>query len=47
MRRPGALVMVTHDEGALRSLRADRVLSLPDADEDLWREEYLERVAPV
>lgn len=44
---PGALVMVTHDEGALRALRPDRVLSLPDADEDLWREEYLERVAPV
>lgn len=42
---PGAIVMVTHDEGALRALRPDRVLMLPDADEDLWSEEYLELVA--
>ncbi|MEU0036689.1 ABC-F family ATP-binding cassette domain-containing protein [Streptomyces sp. NPDC006333] len=42
---PGAIVMVTHDEGALRALRPDRVLLLPDADEDLWSEEYLELVA--
>ncbi|WP_415937646.1 ABC-F family ATP-binding cassette domain-containing protein [Streptomyces sp. 039-1] len=42
---PGALVMVTHDEGALDALRPDRVLLLPDADEDLWSEEYRELVA--
>ncbi|MCX4579330.1 ATP-binding cassette domain-containing protein [Streptomyces sp. NBC_01571] len=42
---PGAIVMVTHDEGALRALRPDRVLLLPDADEDLWSEEYLGLVA--
>nr|WSY49681.1 ATP-binding cassette domain-containing protein [Streptomyces sp. NBC_00886] len=42
---PGAIVMVTHDEGALRALRPDRVLLLPDADEDLWSEEYLALVS--
>ncbi|MEV5438464.1 ABC-F family ATP-binding cassette domain-containing protein [Streptomyces sp. NPDC052682] len=42
---PGAIVMVTHDEGALKALRPDRVLLLPDADEDLWSEEYLELVS--
>ena len=41
---PGAIVMVTHDEGAIEALRPDRVLLLPDADEDLWSEEYLELV---
>ncbi|MFI0739396.1 ABC-F family ATP-binding cassette domain-containing protein [Streptomyces sp. NPDC021100] len=42
---PGAVVMVTHDEGAIDALRPDRVLLLPDADEDLWSEEYRELVA--
>ncbi|MDN0198808.1 ABC-F family ATP-binding cassette domain-containing protein [Streptomyces sp. S.PNR 29] len=42
---PGAIVMVTHDEGAIEALRPDRVLLLPDADEDLWSEEYLELVS--
>ncbi|KRC62039.1 ABC transporter [Agromyces sp. Root81] len=42
---PGAVVMVTHDEQALDALRPDRVLLLPDADEDLWRESYRELVA--
>ncbi|MFJ8299803.1 ABC-F family ATP-binding cassette domain-containing protein [Streptomyces sp. NPDC094447] len=37
---PGAIVMVTHDEQALDALRPERVLLLPDADEDLWSEEY-------
>ncbi|MEU3958665.1 ABC-F family ATP-binding cassette domain-containing protein [Streptomyces buecherae] len=41
---PGAIVMVTHDEGAIAALRPDRVLLLPDADEDLWNEEYLKLV---
>ncbi|NUP14809.1 MAG: ABC-F family ATP-binding cassette domain-containing protein [Streptomyces sp.] len=43
---PGAIVMVTHDEGAIEALRPDRVLLLPEADEDLWSEEYLELVSP-
>ncbi|MFG3281296.1 ABC-F family ATP-binding cassette domain-containing protein [Streptomyces sp. NPDC048111] len=42
---PGAIVMVTHDEGALDALRPDRVLLLPDADDDLWSDEYRELVA--
>ncbi len=41
---PGAIVMVTHDEGAIDALRPDRVLLLPDADEDLWDEEYRDLV---
>ncbi|MFG2643854.1 ABC-F family ATP-binding cassette domain-containing protein [Streptomyces sp. NPDC048370] len=42
---PGAIVMVTHDEGAIDALRPDRVLLLPDGDEDLWSEEYRDLVA--
>ncbi|OMI36633.1 ABC-F family ATP-binding cassette domain-containing protein [Streptomyces sparsogenes] len=42
---PGAIVMVTHDEGAIDALRPDRVLILPDADEDLWSEDYRDLVA--
>ncbi|GGX37657.1 ABC-F family ATP-binding cassette domain-containing protein [Streptomyces noursei] len=42
---PGAIVMVTHDAGAIDALRPDRVLLLPDADEDLWSEEYRDLVA--
>ncbi|MGW3208112.1 ABC-F family ATP-binding cassette domain-containing protein [Streptomyces sp. NPDC001135] len=42
---PGAIVMVTHDEGALDALRPDRVLLLPDADDDLWSEDYRSLVA--
>ncbi|MGV1004710.1 MAG: ABC-F family ATP-binding cassette domain-containing protein [Candidatus Nanopelagicales bacterium] len=40
----GAVVLVTHDEGAVRALDPQRVLLLPDADEDLWRPDYLELV---
>ncbi|MEU4195269.1 ABC-F family ATP-binding cassette domain-containing protein [Kribbella sp. NPDC026611] len=42
---PGAIVMVTHDEGAIEALRPDRVLILPDATEDLWSDEYLDLVS--
>ncbi|MEU2711409.1 ABC-F family ATP-binding cassette domain-containing protein [Streptomyces sp. NPDC007205] len=42
---PGAIVMVTHDEGALDALRPDRVLLLPDADDELWSEDYRALVA--
>jgi len=41
----GAVVLVTHDEGAVEALHPDRVLLLPDGDEDLWGPEYLELVA--
>ncbi|WP_174722000.1 ABC-F family ATP-binding cassette domain-containing protein [Actinomyces qiguomingii] len=40
----GAVVLVTHDEGAVKALDPDRVLLLPDGDEDLWSEDYLELV---
>ncbi|MQS17819.1 ABC-F family ATP-binding cassette domain-containing protein [Streptomyces kaniharaensis] len=41
---PGAILMVTHDPGAIETLRPDRVLLLPDGDEDLWNDSYLELV---
>ncbi|WP_433355856.1 ABC-F family ATP-binding cassette domain-containing protein [Microtetraspora malaysiensis] len=42
---PGAIIMVTHDEGAVRALRPERVLLLPDADEDLWSDDYMDLIA--
>jgi ATPase subunit of ABC transporter with duplicated ATPase domains len=41
----GAIVLVTHDEGAVTALQPDRVLILPDGVEDLWTEDYGELVA--
>ncbi|QLQ10669.1 MAG: ABC-F family ATP-binding cassette domain-containing protein [Nocardioidaceae bacterium] len=41
----GAIVLVTHDEGAVHALEPDRVLILPDGVEDLWNEDYAELVA--
>jgi ATPase subunit of ABC transporter with duplicated ATPase domains len=41
----GAIVLVTHDEGAVEALQPDRVLILPDATEDLWSPDYAELVA--
>jgi ATPase subunit of ABC transporter with duplicated ATPase domains len=41
----GAIVLVTHDEGAVQALEPDRVLLLPDGDEDLWSPEYAELVS--
>ncbi|UAL31594.1 ATP-binding cassette domain-containing protein [Nocardioides rotundus] len=41
----GAIVLVTHDEGAVRALEPDRVLILPDGVEDLWNEEYADLVS--
>ena len=40
----GAVVLVTHDEGAVEALQPERVLLLPDADEDLWNDSYLDLV---
>jgi ATPase subunit of ABC transporter with duplicated ATPase domains len=40
----GAIVLVTHDEGAVLALNPDRVLLLPDGTEDLWNPEYIELV---
>ena len=41
----GAVILVTHDEGAVQALAPEKVLLLPDAVEDLWREDHLELVA--
>ena len=41
----GAVVLVTHDPGAVDALDPDRVLLLPDGVEDLWSPEYAELVA--
>ena len=43
-RYEGAIILVTHDEGAVSALDPDRVLLLPDGDEDLWNETYLDLV---
>ena len=43
-RYEGAILLVTHDAGAVEALNPDRVLLLPDADEDLWSDDYLELV---
>jgi ATPase subunit of ABC transporter with duplicated ATPase domains len=44
-RYAGAIVLVTHDEGAVAALDPDRVLLLPDGVEDLWSPEYTDLVA--
>lgn len=41
----GAVVLVTHDDGAVDALEPERVLLLPDGVEDLWNEDYRELVA--
>ncbi len=41
----GAIVLVTHDEGAVHALEPDRVLILPDGVEDLWSADYGDLVA--
>jgi len=40
----GAIVLVTHDEGAVSALAPERVLLLPDGDEDLWRDDYYDLI---
>jgi ATPase subunit of ABC transporter with duplicated ATPase domains len=41
----GAIVLVTHDEGAVHALEPDRVLILPDGVEDLWSPDYADLVS--
>ncbi|ANC30438.1 ribosomal protection-like ABC-F family protein [Isoptericola dokdonensis] len=41
----GAVVMVTHDDGAVEALHPERVLLLPDGDEDLWSDDYAELIS--
>ena len=40
----GAVVLVTHDDGAAEALEPDRVLLLPDGVEDHWNAEYAELI---
>jgi ATPase subunit of ABC transporter with duplicated ATPase domains len=41
----GAVVLVTHDEGAVDALAPERLILLPDGVEDLWNEDYADLVA--
>jgi ATPase subunit of ABC transporter with duplicated ATPase domains len=41
----GAVVLVTHDEGAVEALEPERILLLPDGIEDLWGSDYRELVS--
>lgn len=41
----GAVVLVTHDEGAVDALEPERVLLLPDAAEDLWNPSYRDLIS--
>jgi ATPase subunit of ABC transporter with duplicated ATPase domains len=40
----GAIVLVTHDEGAVRALNPDKVILLPDGTEDAWSEDLADLV---
>ncbi|RTL68405.1 MAG: ABC-F family ATP-binding cassette domain-containing protein [Pseudonocardiaceae bacterium] len=40
----GAVILVTHDPGAVEALDPDKVIVLPDGTEDLWSADYLELV---
>nr|WP_218844923.1 ABC-F family ATP-binding cassette domain-containing protein [Microbacterium pseudoresistens] len=40
----GAVVLVSHDPGAVESLNPERVLILPDGVEDIWSKEYQELI---
>ncbi len=41
----GAVVLVTHDEGAVSALEPERVVLLPDGVEDLWSNDYADLVS--
>jgi len=41
----GAVVLVSHDEGAVEALAPDKVVLLPDGVEDLWGSDYADLVA--
>jgi ATPase subunit of ABC transporter with duplicated ATPase domains len=40
----GAVILVSHDEGAVEALHPERVLILPDGVEDIWGRDYVELV---
>ncbi|GAA0415145.1 ATP-binding cassette domain-containing protein [Leifsonia naganoensis] len=41
----GAVVLVSHDEGAVEALNPERVLILPDGVEDHWNKDYLDLIS--
>ena len=41
----GAVVLVSHDEGAVSALNPERVLLLPDGVEDIWNDDYLDLIS--
>jgi ATPase subunit of ABC transporter with duplicated ATPase domains len=41
----GAVVLVTHDEGAVAALQPEKVLLLPDGVEDQWSDDFADLVA--
>ena len=41
----GAIILVTHDEGAVHALDPDRVLVLPDGTEDMWSADYADLIS--
>ena len=41
----GAVVLVSHDEGAVEALNPERVLVLPDGLEDYWNPEYADLIS--
>jgi ATPase subunit of ABC transporter with duplicated ATPase domains len=41
----GAVVLVSHDEGAVEALNPERVLIMPEGTEDLWTPEYAELIS--
>ena len=43
-RYSGAIVLVTHDEGAVEALSPDKVILLPDGVEDMWSADLAELV---
>lgn len=41
----GAVILVTHDEGAVQALEPERIILLPDGVEDLWGPDYADLIA--
>jgi ATPase subunit of ABC transporter with duplicated ATPase domains len=42
---PGAMVVVSHDSGFVSELAPDRVLLMPDGEEDAWSDDFLDLVS--
>lgn len=40
----GAIILVSHDPGAVEALAPERVLLMPDGDEDHWNDGYMELI---